>query len=184
MVTPHLEMTESPVGDKNDNCNIEDLETDGGEEEREVWGSKWEFIFSCVGLSVGIGNVWRFPTLAYENGGGSFLIPYFILLLFIGKPMYYMELALGQFAQRGPVSVWKLCPLGQGVGIAQCVVSCIVAIYYNVIMAYCLFYIFSSFAEEVPWSKCSSDWGYNGDIASDEHCYAWSKDNTDATCPA
>jgi len=161
-----------------------DLETEGGEDERENWGSKWEFIFSCVGLSVGIGNVWRFPTLAYENGGGSFLIPYFILLLFIGKPMYYMELALGQFAQRGPVSVWKLCPLGQGVGIAQCVVSCIVAIYYNVIMAYCLFYIFSSFAEEVPWSKCSSDWGYNGDIASDEHCYAWSKDNTDATCPA
>ena len=45
--------------------------------------------------------------------------------MFLGKPMYYMELALGQFAQRGPVSVWKLCPLGQGVGIAQCVVSCI-----------------------------------------------------------
>jgi len=161
-----------------------DLETEGGEDERENWGSKWEFIFSCVGLSVGIGNVWRFPTLAYENGGGSFLIPYFILLLFIGKPMYYMELALGQFAQRGPVSVWKLCPLGQGVGIAQCVVSCIVAIYYNVIMAYCLFYIFSSFAEEVPWSKCSSDWGYNADIASDDHCYAWSKDNPNATCAA
>jgi len=161
-----------------------DLETEGGEDERENWGSKWEFIFSCVGLSVGIGNVWRFPTLAYENGGGSFLIPYFILLLFIGKPMYYMELALGQFAQRGPVSVWKLCPLGQGVGIAQCVVSCIVAIYYNVIMAYCLFYIFSSFAEEVPWSKCSTAWGYNGDIASDDHCYEWSKDNPNATCAA
>jgi len=157
-----------------------DLETEGGEDERENWGSKWEFIFSCVGLSVGIGNVWRFPTLAYENGGGSFLIPYFILLLFIGKPMYYMELALGQFAQRGPVSVWKLCPLGQGVGIAQCVVSCIVAIYYNVIMAYCLFYIFSSFAGEVPWSVCSSDWGYNADIASDDHCYAY----PNTTCAA
>jgi solute carrier family 6 amino acid transporter-like protein 5/7/9/14 len=161
-----------------------DLETEGGEDERENWGSKWEFIFSCVGLSVGIGNVWRFPTLAYENGGGSFLIPYFILLLFIGKPMYYMELALGQFAQRGPVSVWKLCPLGQGVGIAQCVVSCIVAIYYNVIMAYCLFYIFSSFAEEVPWSKCSKEWGYFADIESDDHCYEWSEDNTTATCAA
>jgi len=161
-----------------------DLETEGGEEERENWGSKWEFIFSCVGLSVGIGNVWRFPTLAYENGGGSFLIPYFILLIFVGKPMYYMELALGQFAQRGPVSVWKLCPLGIGVGIAQCIVSCIVAIYYNVIMAYCLFYIFSSFAAEVPWSKCSKEWGYSANIESDDHCYEWSKDNPNATCAA
>jgi len=162
-----------------------DLETEGGEDERENWGSKWEFIFSCIGLSVGIGNVWRFPKLAYENGGGSFLIPYFILLIFIGKPMYYMELALGQFAQRGPVSVWKLCPLGQGVGIAQCIVSCIVAIYYNVIMGYCLFYIFSSFAAEVPWAKCSKTWGYSANIESDDRCYEWSKEsNGEATCAA
>ena len=62
-----------------------EADTDGGEEQRENWGSKWEFIFSCVGLSVGIGNVWRFPKLAYENGGASFLIPYFIILVIIGK---------------------------------------------------------------------------------------------------
>ena len=43
----------------------------GEEPDRGQWGSKWEFIFSCVGLSVGIGNVWRFPALAYENGGGA-----------------------------------------------------------------------------------------------------------------
>ena len=41
--------------------------------DRGQWGSKWEFIFSCIGLSVGIGNVWRFPYLAYENGGGECL---------------------------------------------------------------------------------------------------------------
>ena len=142
-----------------------------------MWGSKWEFIFSCVGLSVGIGgissiinigikivssltfsgNVWRFPSLAYGNGGGSFLICYFTLLLFIGKPMYYMELALGQFTQRGPVAIWSMCPLGRGIGIAQCIVSLIVAIYYNVIMAYCLYYIFSSFTSTVPWSYCASE---------------------------
>lgn len=47
---------------------------------RGNWGSRWEFLLSCVGLSVGIGNVWRFPYLAYEHGGGMYLIIFSSLL--------------------------------------------------------------------------------------------------------
>ena len=65
-----------------DGCDDDDDEEDA---DRDHWGSQWEFIFSCVGLSVGIGNVWRFPYLAFENGGGAFLLPYFILLLVVGE---------------------------------------------------------------------------------------------------
>jgi solute carrier family 6 amino acid transporter-like protein 5/7/9/14 len=56
-------------------------------------------------FQVGIGNVWRFPYLAYQNGGAAFLFPYVILLIFVGKPMYYLETAMGQFARTSPLQV-------------------------------------------------------------------------------
>lgn len=61
------------------------------EKARPVWGNSIQFLMSCISMSVGLGNIWRFPFTAYENGGGAFLIPYIIVLLIIGKPMYYME---------------------------------------------------------------------------------------------
>ena len=49
--------------------------------------------------------MWRFPFTAYENGGGAFLIPYLTVLMFIGRPLYFMELALGQFSSSSNVKV-------------------------------------------------------------------------------
>ena len=118
---------------------------------RGQWGSKTEFILSCVGLSVGLGNIWRFPFLAYELGGGAFVIPYIILLILAGKPMYFMELMLGQYSSLGPTAVWRCAPIGRGIGLAMCFVSLIVAIYYNVIMAYTLYYFFGSM--QVNWES-------------------------------
>ena len=56
-------------------------------------------------MQVGLGNVWRFPYTAYENGGGAFLIPYIVVLLTIGRPLYFMELSLGQFSSASSVKV-------------------------------------------------------------------------------
>lgn len=148
---------------------------DEGESARGHWGSRVEFLLSCVGFSVGLGNVWRFPFLAYENGGGAFLIPYFILLVLVGKPMYFMEAALGQFGQTGPLAIWlEMLPCAVGVGVAMVVISLIVAIYYNVIMAYCLFYLFSSFNKVLPWTVCDPHWG------ADERCYIRNENGTGA----
>ena len=148
----------------------------------EYWGSKWEFICSCVGYSVGIGNVWRFPTLAFENGGGSFFIAYIILLILIGKPLYYLELSLGQFSQSGPLEVWRLCPVGTGIGAAQILVSLLVCIYYNIIMCYCFYFIFASFQSVVPWSRCSDDW-FQG-VGADERCYERGSGTGNRSCDA
>ncbi|XP_067126215.1 sodium- and chloride-dependent glycine transporter 2-like isoform X3 [Centruroides vittatus] len=166
----HANSTNSlELSDSNETVNPEKSETP----ERGQWGSKAEFILSCVGLSVGIGNVWRFPYLAYQNGGGAFLFPYFILMIFIGKPLYLMELALGQYSNLGPMSVWRCFPLAKGVGAAMVIVSIMVAIYYNVIMGYTLFYFGQSFRSVLPWNGCYDWWG-----ADNSTCYVRDKNST------
>ena len=112
-------------------------------------------------------QVWRFPYLAYKNGGGAFLVPYFIILILVGKPMYYMETAIGQFARLSPLQIWRCAPIATGVGVAMLVLCSIIAIYYNVIMAYSIIYIGASFrgiTEDLPWSYCGEWWG------ADENC--------------
>lgn len=81
---------------------------------REQWGNDREFLLSCIAMSVGLGNVWRFPFTAYENGGGAFLIPYIIILLVVGKPIYLLEMILGQFSSRSAVKIWDLSPAFRG----------------------------------------------------------------------
>ena len=84
-------------------------------EARETWGSTISFILACIGYAVGLGNIWRFPYLAYKSGGGAFLIPYMIMLVLCGIPLLYMELAVGQYTRRGPIgALGKLCPILKG----------------------------------------------------------------------
>lgn len=128
-------------------------------EEREKWGKKVEFFLACIGYAVGLGNVWRFPYLCFENGGGAFLIPYVCMLFLCGMPLFFMELALGQYVSLGPVTSWAaICPMAKGVGFSMLVVSFLCCVYYNVIIAWCLYYMFKSFASIVPWANCDNWW--------------------------
>ncbi|XP_078514798.1 sodium-dependent proline transporter-like [Lissotriton helveticus] len=119
---------------------------------RQTWGGKYEFLLSCIGYCVGLGNVWRFPYLCYRNGGGAFLIPYSIMLFFTGLPLFLMELSLGQYGAAGPITVWKCCPLLKGIGIGMLLVSSLVSLYYNVIIAWTFYYLGMSFQSPLPWS--------------------------------
>ncbi|XP_028812484.1 sodium-dependent noradrenaline transporter [Denticeps clupeoides] len=128
------------------------------EEGRELWGKKIDFLLSVIGFAVDLANVWRFPYLCYKNGGGAFLIPYGLFLFIAGMPLFYMELALGQYNREGAATVWKICPMFKGVGYTVILIALYVGFYYNVIIAWSLYYLFSSFTRELPWQNCGNKW--------------------------
>lgn len=126
---------------------------------RIQWSSPTEFMLTCVGYSVGLGNVWRFPYLCYKSGGGAFLIPYMIMICLIGMPLLFMEYGFGQYFGVGSLSIYKkVCPMLQGIGIGYTVLNALVCVYYNVIIALSLYYIFASFTSVLPWSHCNNEW--------------------------
>ncbi|XP_074469650.1 sodium-dependent neutral amino acid transporter B(0)AT3-like [Sebastes fasciatus] len=128
---------------------------DTGVAERPKWDNKVQYLLTCIGFAVGLGNVWRFPYLCQIYGGGAFLIPYLIALVFEGLPLLYLELAIGQRLRMGSVGVWNsISPILGGLGIASMIVSFLVGIFYNTIMAWVLWYFFHSFQNPLPWSQC------------------------------
>ncbi|NXF13052.1 S6A17 protein, partial [Smithornis capensis] len=135
-----------------------DKQKEGDEEldaERPAWNSKLQYILAQIGYSVGLGNVWRFPYLCQKNGGGAYLVPYLVLLVIIGLPLFFLELAVGQRIRRGSIGVWNyICPRLGGIGYASCLVCFFVGLYYNVIIGWSIFYFFKSFQFPLPWSEC------------------------------
>ncbi|XP_046714717.1 inactive sodium-dependent neutral amino acid transporter B(0)AT3 [Silurus meridionalis] len=123
--------------------------------ERPKWDNKIQYLLTCIGFAVGLGNVWRFPYLCQIYGGGAFLIPYLIALVFEGLPLLYLELAIGQSLRKGSIGVWNsISPYLGGVGVASMAVSFLVGLFYNTILAWVLWYFFNSFQEPLPWSQC------------------------------
>ncbi|XP_018495582.1 sodium- and chloride-dependent glycine transporter 2 [Galendromus occidentalis] len=146
-------------------------DTESVTEQRERYGSRLEGILYCIGFAVGLGDVWRFPFLAYQNGGGAFFFAYIVLMFIMAIPLYTMELMIGQFCSRGPIEVWKCMPIAKGIGFAMVTVSLLVSIYYNVILAYTLYYLAQSFRWVLPWAVCRDWWNTDKDT-----CFVHDKD--------
>uniref|UniRef100_A0A8C9Y4E4 Transporter n=1 Tax=Sander lucioperca TaxID=283035 RepID=A0A8C9Y4E4_SANLU len=135
----------------------EDLERMEKEEagDRPKWDNKAQYLLTCVGFCVGLGNVWRFPYLCQSHGGGAFMIPFLILLVLEGIPLLHLEFAIGQRLRKGSMGVWRsINPYLTGVGIASLLVSFFVGVYYNTIMAWIMWYLYNSFQDPLPWSQC------------------------------
>uniref|UniRef100_A0A8B9RM95 Transporter n=1 Tax=Astyanax mexicanus TaxID=7994 RepID=A0A8B9RM95_ASTMX len=144
----------------------------------ETWDSKLQYVLAQVGFSVGLGNVWRFPYLCHQNGGGAFMVLYVMLLVVVGVPLFFMELAAGQNIRQGSIGVWKhISPRLAGIGYSSCMVCFFVALYYNVIIAWSLYYLGNSFQYPLPWQQCPVEVSSNKTVkecaASSPTSYFW-----------
>ncbi|KFP09626.1 Sodium-dependent serotonin transporter, partial [Egretta garzetta] len=117
---------------------------------RDKWSKKMDFLLSVIGFAVDLGNVWRFPYICYQNGGDAFLA--------------HLGLAGGQGVRRaapgkdsdGPCRAGPA--LSPGIGFAICIIGLYVSFYYNTIIAWALYYFYSSFSGTLPWASCDNPW--------------------------
>lgn len=120
------------------------------EVKRERWTSRAPFIFAAIGSAIGLGNVWRFPYITYEYGGGTFLIPYVIGLLIMGIPWMIMEFGMGRYFQKGAPGVFEgIGKKWEWLGWWPVWVAFMIVTYYTVVIAWSLRYAISSLS--VAW---------------------------------
>ena len=119
-----------------------------GSKSREAFGGRWIFILAAMGSAVGLGNIWRFPYIAYENGGGAFIIPYLVALLSAGIPLLFFDYALGhRFKGSPPLTFRRLAKWTETIGWWQVLICVVIGVYYAAILGWSTMYIFFSMNE-------------------------------------
>ncbi|WP_084631492.1 sodium-dependent transporter [Demequina aestuarii] len=118
---------------------------------REHWSGQTAFILAAIGSAVGLGNIWRFPGEAYDNGGGAFMIPYLVALITAGIPILFLENAIGhRFRGSAPLAFRRISRRAEGVGWWHVAICFVIGLYYTVIIAWALSYFFFSF--DLAWA--------------------------------
>lgn len=121
-------------------------------ENRPQWGSRAGFILAAAGSAIGLGNIWRFPATAYENGGGAFFLPYLFALLTAGIPILIMEFTIGhKYRGSSPLSFARINKKTEWIGWWQVAISFIISVYYAAIVAWAMSY--SIFSFNLKWGE-------------------------------
>ena len=112
------------------------------------WSRDILFVFACVGAAVGLGNLWRFPYVAYENGGGAFLVPYVVCLLLVGVPLAILEMGLGLWAGGSVAKAFrKTGKIWTWIGWWALINSLVIVFYYSVVLGWCVQFVVYSVTE-------------------------------------
>lgn len=121
--------------------------------QREGFSGRGMFILAAIGSAVGLGNIWRFPYVTYDNGGGAFIIPYLIALLTAGIPLLFLDYALGhKYRGSAPLAFRRFHKSFETFGWWQVLINVIIGLYYAVILGWAACYTYYSL---------NSAWGAN-----------------------
>ena len=113
------------------------------------WSSRWMFILAATGATAGLGNIWRFPYLAGENGGGAFVLVYLLCIALIGIPLMMAELLIGRRGRQNPYDSIRSVAAESGVssrwawlGLAGMLAGFLIFSLYSVVSGWVLAYLF------------------------------------------
>lgn len=122
----------------------------GPRADRGSFPGRAAFIFAAIGSAVGLGNIWRFPAVAYENGGGAFILPYLVALLTAGIPLLFLDYAIGHRWRGSAPAAWRrFRRWTEFIGWWQVLICVIIAIYYALILAWSVNY--TIFSVDTRW---------------------------------
>ena len=115
------------------------------------WSSRMAFILAVTGSAVGLGNIWKFPYIAGQNGGGAFVLVYLVCVIVIGMPVMMSEILIGRRGRRNPIATMELLGKEEGssshwrwLGVLGVVPGILILSYYSVIAGWTLAYIVKS----------------------------------------
>jgi NSS family neurotransmitter:Na+ symporter len=114
-----------------------------------LWRNRWLFILAATGSAVGLGNIWKFPYITGENGGGAFVLVYLVCICLIGLPVMLAEVMLGRMGRQSPINTMRAIakdaganPLWTGIGWMGAVAGFLILSFYSVIAGWALAYVF------------------------------------------
>ena len=129
-------------------------------EQREIFSSRWALILASLGMAIGAGNIWRFPRIAAENGGGSFLIPWIVFLFLWSIPLIIAEYAMGRKSRKGVIGSF-IAIMGpkfawMGAFVAFCTMG--IMFYYSVVTGWSIRYFYTSLTSGLAGLDHAAEW--------------------------
>lgn len=133
---------------------------------RENWSARSGFIIAAIGSAVGLGNIWRFPYVAYENGGGAFLVPYLVAIFAAGLPLLYLDYAVGHKFRKAPPLAYKKLMNSESLGWWQVMVTLVIGIYYASVLSWAGSYMY--YAIDQKWGADTQAFFFNSYLQNGE----------------